>query len=47
MSGYFTLMKKLTQKPRAYLNSDVLEEKLYNEISLAKLGSITNVSVIG
>ena len=29
---------------RAYLNSDVLEEKLYNEISLAKLGSITNVS---
>ncbi len=28
----------------AYLNNDVLEEKLYNEISLAKLGSITNVS---
>ena len=27
-----------------YLNNDVLEEKLYNEISLTKLGSVTNVT---
>ena len=27
-----------------YLNNDVLEEKLYNEISLLKIGSVTNVS---
>ena len=28
----------------AYLNNDVLEENLYKEISLTKLGSVTNVT---